>query len=213
MDGHADNAAASTVGGLVAAARIKNAIRAIRLPLDVSLVFVVIVPDVALSTTRARQLLPPEVSRESAAFNLSRLALLLAGLADSRLLEPEATEDRLHQDYRSPLFPAAPRLLATMAASGALAVCWSGQARPCSGSAGGPRPTRCGPRRPPAWRRAMSPVTCSCSIRISTAWWWTERARGVHSTCGPGAEPVGSVPPCSRGGCRVPRWVHLRCEG
>ncbi len=126
MDGHADNAAASTVGGLVAAARIKNAIRAIRLPLDVSLVFVVIVPDVALSTTRARQLLPPEVSRESAAFNLSRLALLLAGLADSRLLEPEATEDRLHQDYRSPLFPAAPRLLATMAASGALAVCWSG---------------------------------------------------------------------------------------
>jgi homoserine kinase len=66
------------------------------------------------------------VSRESAAFNLSRMALLIAGLADSRLLITEATEDRLHQDYRSPLFPAAPKLLAGMSASGALAVCWSG---------------------------------------------------------------------------------------
>ena len=97
-----------------------------RLPLDVSLAFVVIVPDVTLSTARARQALPVAVSRESAAFNLSRMALLLAGLADSRVLIPEATEDRLHQDYRSPLFPAAPKLLAGMSAGGALAVCWSG---------------------------------------------------------------------------------------
>jgi len=42
------------------------------------------------------------------------------------VLIPEATEDRLHQDYRSPLFPAAPKLLAAMSAGGALAVCWSG---------------------------------------------------------------------------------------
>jgi len=47
-------------------------------------------------------------------------------MADSRLLIPEATEDRLHQDYRSPLFPAAPKLLAAMVAGGALASCWSG---------------------------------------------------------------------------------------
>jgi len=126
MDGHPDNAAASMVGGLVAAARVKGGVQAVRLPLDVSLAFVVIVPDVTLSTARARQALPVAVSRESAAFNLSRMALLLAGLADSRVLIPEATEDRLHQDYRSPLFPAAPKLLAGMSAGGALAVCWSG---------------------------------------------------------------------------------------
>ena len=126
MDGHPDNAAASMVGGLVAAARVKGGVQAVRLPLDVSLAFVVIVPEVTLSTARGRQALPIEVSRESAAFNLSRMALLIAGLADSRVLIPEATEDRLHQDYRSPLFPAAPKLLARMAAGGALAVCWSG---------------------------------------------------------------------------------------
>jgi len=126
MDGHPDNAAASMVGGLVAAARVRGGVQVVRLPLDVSLAFVVIVPDVSLSTSRARQALPSEVSRESAAFNLSRMALLIAGLADSRLLIGEATEDRLHQDYRSPLFPAAPKLLAGMAEGGALAVCWSG---------------------------------------------------------------------------------------
>ena len=112
MDGHPDNAAASMVGGLVAAARVKGGVQAVRLPLDVSLAFVVIVPDLTLSTSRARQALPTEVTRESAAFNLSRMALLIAGLADSRVLISEATEDRLHQDYRSPLFPAAPKLLA-----------------------------------------------------------------------------------------------------
>jgi len=56
---------------------------------------VVIVPDVTLSTARARQALPSEVSRESASFNLSRMALLMAGMADCRLLIPEAAEDRL----------------------------------------------------------------------------------------------------------------------
>lgn len=126
MDGHPDNAAASMVGGLVAAARVRGGVQAVRLPLDVSLAFVVIVPDVTLSTAKARQALPIDVSRESAAFNLSRMALLIAGLADSRVLIAEATEDRLHQDYRSPLFPAAPKLLAAMTAGGALAVCWSG---------------------------------------------------------------------------------------
>jgi homoserine kinase len=125
-DGHPDNAAASVVGGLVAAARVRGGVRAVRLPLDVSLAFVVIVPDVILATSRSRQVLPSQVSRESASFNLSRMALLLAGLADSRLLIPEATEDRLHQDYRSPLFPAAPKLLAGLLAGGAVAACWSG---------------------------------------------------------------------------------------
>ena len=85
-----------------------------------------IVPDVQLSTAKARQALPTEVSRESASFNLSRMALLMAGMADCRLLIPEAAEDRLHQDYRSPLFPAAPKLLAALVAGGALASCWSG---------------------------------------------------------------------------------------
>ncbi|HEY3943441.1 MAG TPA: hypothetical protein VGL60_13300 [Acidimicrobiales bacterium] len=125
-DGHPENAAASVVGGLVVATMVHGVVRTVRLALDPSLVFVLVVPDRSLSTTRARQALPGSVSREAATFNLGRMGLLVAGLADHRLLAPEATEDRLHQDYRSPLFPEAPTLLAGLVEGGALASCWSG---------------------------------------------------------------------------------------
>ena len=125
-DGHPDNAAASVVGGLVAAAPVGGAIRVARMPLDPELVFVAAVPDRELSTADARQALPATVRRQDATFNLGRMALLLAGLADHRLLAPEAAEDRLHQAYRSPLFPEAPMLLAALVEGGALAACWSG---------------------------------------------------------------------------------------
>jgi len=126
IDGHPENAAASVVGGLVAATLVRGAVRAVRMPLDGGLVLVAMVPERPLPTTKARQALPLEVSRTDATFNLGRLALLLAGLADRSLLIREATEDRLHQDYRSPLFPEAPQLLARLVAAGALAACWSG---------------------------------------------------------------------------------------
>jgi len=126
VDGHPENAAASVVGGLVAASTVRGGVRVARMPLDPLLVFVAIVPDRPLATSKARQALPLLVSREDAAFNLGRMGLLLAGLADSRLLMKEAAEDRLHQDYRSPLFPEAPMMLASLLTGGALAACWSG---------------------------------------------------------------------------------------
>jgi homoserine kinase len=126
VDGHPENAAASVVGGLVAATLVRGAVRAVRMPLDGGLVFVAMVPDKPLPTAKARQALPQQVSRTDATFNLGRLSLLLAGLADRSLLIREATEDRLHQDYRSPLFPEAPQLLSRLVAAGAMAACWSG---------------------------------------------------------------------------------------
>jgi len=126
VDGHPENAAASAVGGLVVASTVQGAVRAVRLTLDPTLVFVVAVPDRTLSTTKSRQALPPQVSREDAAFNLGRMGLLLAGLADHRLLMKEAAEDRLHQNYRGFLFPEAQRIMEGMQEGGALAVCWSG---------------------------------------------------------------------------------------
>jgi homoserine kinase len=126
VDGHPENAAASMVGGLVAATTVKGAVRAVRMPLDIGLVFVALIPERSLATSRARQALPQQVSRADATFNLGRLSLLLAGLADRSLLIREATEDRLHQDYRSPMFPEAPQLLTRLVAEGALASCWSG---------------------------------------------------------------------------------------
>jgi homoserine kinase len=125
-DGHPENAAASFAGGLVVAAKVRGAVRVVEMPLDPQIALVAIVPDRPLSTARARQALPHQVGLADASFNLGRFGLLLAGLADHRMLTKEAGEDRLHQDYRSPLFPEAPKLLNALLAGGALMACWSG---------------------------------------------------------------------------------------
>jgi homoserine kinase len=126
MDGHPENAAASVFGGLVAATMVDGHPAAVPLPLSDQLAFVVIVPDRTLSTADARQVLPTTVSRADATFNLGRMGLLLAGLADPTLLTPQATADRLHQGARTGLFPEAPALLDALVDAGALASCWSG---------------------------------------------------------------------------------------
>lgn len=126
FDGHPENAAASVHGGLVAATTTGRGPIARRLPLDPELVFVVLVPSFSLPTELARKALPQTVAHADAAFNLGREGLLLAGLADHRQLVAEATEDRLHQRQRAPLFPQAPALLAALVGAGALAACWSG---------------------------------------------------------------------------------------
>lgn len=126
IDGHPENAAASVLGGLVAATMIGDRPIALSLPLDADLAFVTVIPDRQLATKEARHALPETVLHRDAAFNLGRMALLLAGLADHRVLVPEATEDRLHQPQRTALYPEAPTLLAGLQEAGALATCWSG---------------------------------------------------------------------------------------
>ncbi len=126
VDGHPENAAASVAGGLVAATMVRGVPRVTSLDLDRGLAFVVLVPERPLPTARARRVLPTEVPMADATFNLGRLAMLVAGLGDRRRLSHEATEDRLHQDYRSALFPEAPMALSRLAAAGARATCWSG---------------------------------------------------------------------------------------
>jgi homoserine kinase len=125
-DGHPENAAASAFGGLVAATSVGGAPVHVALPLADALEFVAIVPDRNLATPEARGVLPERLSREDAVFNLGRLGLLVAGLADPAVLVPAATEDRIHQPARTTLFPEAPALLAALVDAGALAACWSG---------------------------------------------------------------------------------------
>jgi homoserine kinase len=126
VDGQPENAAASTFGGLVAATNVDDHPQAVPLALSDELAFVVIVPEGTLSTADARRVLPNTFSRADVTFNLGRMGLLLAGLADPALLTPDATADRIHQNARTALFPEAPALLGALVAAGALASCWSG---------------------------------------------------------------------------------------
>lgn len=126
VDGHPENAAASVLGGLVAATLVEGRPVVRRLPLDPELRLVVVVPDRQLATREARAALPASVPFADAVFNLGRLGLLVAGLADRLALVPGAGDDRLHQEARSRLFPEAARILAALREAGAVVACWSG---------------------------------------------------------------------------------------
>ena len=84
-----------------------------------------LVPARPLSTAAARAALPGTVPHADAVFNLGRMGLLIAGLADRRRC-PEAGEDRLHQDPAVLALPGGPALLAGLRPGRALTSCWSG---------------------------------------------------------------------------------------
>ncbi|MDQ6839533.1 MAG: homoserine kinase [Actinomycetota bacterium] len=125
-DGHPENAAASALGGLVVATTIGGRAVARSLTLDPALRFVLVVPDRELRTAEARSVLATTVTRTDAVFNIGRLGLLVAGLADHHQLAAAATEDRLHQATRGSLFPQAASIIEGLMVAGALGACWSG---------------------------------------------------------------------------------------
>ena len=125
-DGHPENAAASVFGGLVAATMVEGRPAYAALPLSEQLAVVAVVPERNLATPEARTVLPEMLTRADAVFNLGRMGLLVAGLADDAVLVPEAMEDHIHQPARTTLFPEAPELLHALVEAGALAAGWSG---------------------------------------------------------------------------------------
>ncbi len=107
LEGHPDNAAASLLGGLTASCQLPDrSVYAASFPWPESLVFVVLTPEVPLSTEKSRSVLPHSVPRADAIFNLQRMALLLQSLhsGDFSLLK-QALSDRLHQPFRQKLVP------------------------------------------------------------------------------------------------------------
>ena len=87
----------------------------------------VFVPQVRISTDDARRVLPEKVPLADAVHNMGRVGLLVAAMATNR---PEylavATQDRLHQPYRQPLFPAMKVIFHAALEAGALGVFLSG---------------------------------------------------------------------------------------
>jgi homoserine kinase len=126
VDGHAENAAASVLGGLVVGTVVDDAAVAAQLELDERLAFVVVIPDRMLSTRDARAALRQEVPLHDAAVNLGRLGLLIAGFANADAFLPSAMQDTLHQPYRIPLFPESEIIMRGLIDAGALGSCWSG---------------------------------------------------------------------------------------
>jgi homoserine kinase len=101
QEGHYDNVAAAVMGGVVAV--VGDEVIGLPVPdLEVAL-FVAPAPH---PTQEARAVLPAQISREDAVFNIARVASLVEILHNRQWpMLDQALDDRLHQPYRLPLYP------------------------------------------------------------------------------------------------------------
>ncbi|MEU6344333.1 homoserine kinase [Streptomyces sp. NPDC046977] len=105
IEGHPDNVAACLLGGFTLAWTEGGSAHAVRMDPVESVVPVVFVPSRPVLTETARGLLPRTVPHVDAAANAGRAALLVEALTRRPELLLPATEDRLHQEYRTPAMP------------------------------------------------------------------------------------------------------------
>jgi homoserine kinase len=143
LEGHPDNVAACLAGGLTIAWMTSGGPHMVRLDPLPSILPVVCVAPASVRTDVARGLLPNLVSHQDAAANAGRSALLIAaltqrlavtspGLASPGLASPDlasgmnalfdATQDRLHQDYRAAAMPETDGLVRRLREKGIAAV-------------------------------------------------------------------------------------------
>lgn len=128
LEGHADNAAAAALGGLVACRMAGESVRAMRVPVPRGeLAVVVALPERRLATEAARGVLPSTVPLADAAFNVGQSALTVAALTTGQFEHlRDSMIDRLHQPYRESLVPALPRVIEAALHAGAWGAALSG---------------------------------------------------------------------------------------
>ena len=126
MEGHPDNLAPAFYGGLTASMVDNGLPVTVNFPLHPDWEFLALVPDFTLSTPKARAVLPKEVSRADAIYNISHGAMVLKALelGDEKLLRT-AMQDKLHQNYRKSLIQDYEAIEALVRTTGA-AFCLSG---------------------------------------------------------------------------------------
>ena len=128
LEGHLDNIVPALIGGFTISYRDHNGqIRWVKLDIPHDLRAVVGIPPYTLSTEEMRKVLPKQVSLQDAVDNLSKSALLVNALQQSKWeLIPEAMQDRLHQPFRIPFIKGARNIFSEVQKSGIAGVALSG---------------------------------------------------------------------------------------
>jgi len=117
FEDHGDNLAPSLLGGMVVACMVDHAAHArslvtIRRAWPEEVKIVLCIPEYEMDTAQMRAVLPREITRADAVFNIQRAALLQALISERRFdLFSEALRDRLHQQHRAPHGPGLGELL------------------------------------------------------------------------------------------------------
>ena len=120
LEGHPDNVVPALLGNCQLSVGNHGQWTVCEIPWHSDIIPVVAIPDFELSTQAARSVLPHEISRSDAIFNISRMGLLLRGLETGRgdWLQL-AIEDKLHQPYRQSLIRGYQAVKAAALAAGA----------------------------------------------------------------------------------------------
>jgi homoserine kinase len=125
MEGHPDNVAAALYGNAVVAWQEdqhgKSVAQAIALSVDTRIRAIAFIPSTAMATSKARKMLPETIPHRDAAKNSANSALLVHALTFRPDLLFRATEDFLHQSYRSEAMPASFALLNKLRGAGVAA--------------------------------------------------------------------------------------------
>ena len=127
MEGHGDNVGAALYGGAVLAVpEVPDPVQLLTHG-RIDLCAVVFIPEATGLTRAARAALPPTVPHADAAFNVAASGGLVLGLhmGEPRLIAA-GMHDRLHEPYRSRLFPHLNPMASAARAAGALGACLSG---------------------------------------------------------------------------------------
>ncbi len=127
VEGHADNVAAALYGAFTVALPDDGGPFATRLVFPRTWRVCLLIPGRPLSTEQARAVLPAQVSRDDAVFNVAHGAALIAAVmrADGALLAL-AMVDRLHQAARTKLVPALGEIITAAREAGAFGAALSG---------------------------------------------------------------------------------------
>jgi homoserine kinase len=125
MEGHPDNVAAALYGNAVVAWQEdqhgKEIAQAISLSVDTRIRAIAFIPSTAVATSKARKMLPETIPHRDAARNSANSALLVHALTLRPDLLFRATQDFLHQSYRSEAMPASFTLLTKLRGAGVAA--------------------------------------------------------------------------------------------
>lgn len=130
IEGHPDNVAPAMLGGLVVSIIYEDEAISMRLAASArrtAIRITIVLPDFEFPTQKARAILPKQVDRKDAVYNISRAVLVTEALRTGDLdLLGKAMSDALHQPYRIPLIPGAQAAMEAARKSGASAVALSG---------------------------------------------------------------------------------------
>jgi homoserine kinase len=127
FEGHADNVAATLLGGFIVTCVTPQHIIALKRSWPNAVKVIIACPNIHVETRLARAALSRLVTHVDAVFNLQRAALFNAALSEGRYdLLWEAMRDRLHQEKRQTLVPGLAQALALPPMPGLLGLSLSG---------------------------------------------------------------------------------------